>query len=96
MKSQILNVTAIKLSFFLYSGVDHSVLKQVGEQFLNIRSGSGATGAKAQYRGGELSCPTKNLNITLTPLECLLQFYHLSLNFCFLPFALALALLPTR
>lgn len=29
------------------------VLKQVGEQFLNIRSGSGTTGAKAQYRGGE-------------------------------------------
>lgn len=37
--------------FFL--GVDHTVLKQVGEQFLNIRSGSGTTGAKAQYRGGE-------------------------------------------
>uniref|UniRef100_A0A674NAW8 Ubiquinol-cytochrome c reductase core protein 2b n=1 Tax=Takifugu rubripes TaxID=31033 RepID=A0A674NAW8_TAKRU len=35
-------------------GVDHTVLKQVGEQFLNIRSGSGATGAKAQYRGGEV------------------------------------------
>ncbi|XP_015253647.1 cytochrome b-c1 complex subunit 2, mitochondrial isoform X2 [Cyprinodon tularosa] len=34
-------------------GVDHSVLKQVGEQFLNIRGGAGATGAKAQYRGGE-------------------------------------------
>ncbi|KAF7663012.1 hypothetical protein LDENG_00219250 [Lucifuga dentata] len=35
-------------------GVDHVVLKQVGEQFLNIRSGTGATGAKAQYRGGEV------------------------------------------
>uniref|UniRef100_A0A3Q3VQW8 Uncharacterized protein n=1 Tax=Mola mola TaxID=94237 RepID=A0A3Q3VQW8_MOLML len=35
-------------------GVDHIVLKQVGEQFLNIRSGSGTTGAKAQYRGGEI------------------------------------------
>ncbi|CAG04434.1 unnamed protein product, partial [Tetraodon nigroviridis] len=35
-------------------GVDHTVLKQVGEQFLNIRSGSGTTGAKAQYRGGEV------------------------------------------
>uniref|UniRef100_A0A8C5EXZ2 Cytochrome b-c1 complex subunit 2, mitochondrial-like n=1 Tax=Gouania willdenowi TaxID=441366 RepID=A0A8C5EXZ2_GOUWI len=33
-------------------GVDHSELKQVGEQFLNIRSGAGATGAAAQYRGG--------------------------------------------
>lgn len=38
---------------FFNSGVNHSVLKQVGEQFLNIRSGSGTTGAKAQYRGGE-------------------------------------------
>ncbi|XP_041670771.1 cytochrome b-c1 complex subunit 2, mitochondrial isoform X1 [Cheilinus undulatus] len=35
-------------------GVEHAVLKQVGEQFLNIRSGAGTTGAKAQYRGGEL------------------------------------------
>ncbi|MEQ2185783.1 hypothetical protein GOODEAATRI_021753 [Goodea atripinnis] len=35
-------------------GVDHSVLKQVGEQFLNIRGGAGTTGAKAQYRGGEV------------------------------------------
>ncbi|XP_012731562.2 cytochrome b-c1 complex subunit 2, mitochondrial isoform X2 [Fundulus heteroclitus] len=34
-------------------GVEHSVLKQVGEQFLNIRSGAGTTGGKAQYRGGE-------------------------------------------
>ncbi|XP_035002147.1 cytochrome b-c1 complex subunit 2, mitochondrial [Hippoglossus stenolepis] len=34
-------------------GVDHAVLKQVGEQFLNIRSGAGTTGATAQYRGGE-------------------------------------------
>ncbi|KAM6897410.1 cytochrome b-c1 complex subunit 2, mitochondrial isoform 1-T1 [Xenentodon cancila] len=34
-------------------GVDHAVLKQVGEQFLNIRSGGGTTAAKAQYRGGE-------------------------------------------
>lgn len=42
-------------------GVDHTVLKQVGEQFLNIRSGSGTTGAKAQYRGGELNW-TKNLS----------------------------------
>lgn len=41
------------------------MLKQVGEQFLNIRSGSGATGAKAQYRGGELSCRKKNNNFRL-------------------------------
>ncbi|NXF12140.1 QCR2 protein, partial [Smithornis capensis] len=35
-------------------GVKHSVLKQVAEQFLNIRSGAGASGAKAVYRGGEI------------------------------------------
>ncbi|XP_064789554.1 cytochrome b-c1 complex subunit 2, mitochondrial-like [Oncorhynchus masou masou] len=35
-------------------GVDHNVLKQVGEQFLNIRSGMGTPGTKAQYRGGEV------------------------------------------
>ncbi|XP_028286544.1 cytochrome b-c1 complex subunit 2, mitochondrial isoform X3 [Parambassis ranga] len=39
-------------------GVDHTVLKQVGEQFLNIRSGAGTTGAKAQYRGGEIRIPS--------------------------------------
>ncbi|XP_062859418.1 cytochrome b-c1 complex subunit 2, mitochondrial [Trichomycterus rosablanca] len=39
-------------------GVDHDVLKQVGEQFLNIRSGTGAVGAKALYRGGELRAQT--------------------------------------
>ncbi|KAM3591691.1 uncharacterized protein V6R79_005856 [Siganus canaliculatus] len=38
-------------------GVNHSVLKQVGEQFLNIRGGSGTTGAQAQYRGGEIRVP---------------------------------------
>ncbi|XP_076856171.1 cytochrome b-c1 complex subunit 2, mitochondrial [Brachyhypopomus gauderio] len=35
-------------------GVDHAILKQVGEQFLNIRSGTGTAGSKALYRGGEL------------------------------------------
>ncbi|MEE6497729.1 hypothetical protein FKM82_002824 [Ascaphus truei] len=35
-------------------GVSHSVLKQVGEQFLNIRSGAGSAGVKAQYRGAEI------------------------------------------
>ncbi|XP_029311849.1 cytochrome b-c1 complex subunit 2, mitochondrial isoform X2 [Cottoperca gobio] len=38
-------------------GVDHEVLTQVGEQFLNIRSGAGTTGATAQYRGGEVRLP---------------------------------------
>uniref|UniRef100_A0A674D7W5 Ubiquinol-cytochrome c reductase core protein 2a n=1 Tax=Salmo trutta TaxID=8032 RepID=A0A674D7W5_SALTR len=35
-------------------GVNHSVLRQVGEQFLSVRSGAGVAGAKAVYRGGEL------------------------------------------
>uniref|UniRef100_A0A8C8RBP6 Cytochrome b-c1 complex subunit 2, mitochondrial n=1 Tax=Pelusios castaneus TaxID=367368 RepID=A0A8C8RBP6_9SAUR len=35
-------------------GVSHSELKQVGQQFLNIRSGAGSSGVKAQYRGGEI------------------------------------------
>uniref|UniRef100_A0A8C7YNA5 Ubiquinol-cytochrome c reductase core protein 2b n=1 Tax=Oryzias sinensis TaxID=183150 RepID=A0A8C7YNA5_9TELE len=42
---------------WLLLGVDHDVLKQVGEQFLNIRSGAGSAGAKAQYRGGEVRLP---------------------------------------
>lgn len=42
------------MSFVLYVtvGVDHAMLKQVGEQFLNIRSGAGTVGSKAMYRGG--------------------------------------------
>uniref|UniRef100_A0A8D2PBY0 Ubiquinol-cytochrome c reductase core protein 2 n=1 Tax=Zosterops lateralis melanops TaxID=1220523 RepID=A0A8D2PBY0_ZOSLA len=35
-------------------GIKHSTLKQVAEQFLNIRSGAGAPGAKAVYKGGEI------------------------------------------
>lgn len=35
------------------TGVKHSDLKQVAEQFLNIRSGAGISSAKATYRGGE-------------------------------------------
>ncbi|XP_056389721.1 cytochrome b-c1 complex subunit 2, mitochondrial isoform X1 [Hyla sarda] len=35
-------------------GVSHSVLKQVGEQFLNVRSGAGSASVKSQYRGGEI------------------------------------------
>ncbi|XP_054892249.1 cytochrome b-c1 complex subunit 2, mitochondrial [Poeciliopsis prolifica] len=35
-------------------GVNHSVLKQVGEGLLSTRSGAGASVAKAAYRGGEL------------------------------------------
>uniref|UniRef100_A0A8B9DNW5 Ubiquinol-cytochrome c reductase core protein 2 n=1 Tax=Anser cygnoides TaxID=8845 RepID=A0A8B9DNW5_ANSCY len=35
-------------------GVKHSNLKQVAEQFLNIRSGAGTSSVKAIYRGGEI------------------------------------------
>ncbi|KAK2097673.1 Cytochrome b-c1 complex subunit 2, mitochondrial [Saguinus oedipus] len=35
-------------------GVSHPVLKQVAEQFLNMRGGLGLSGAKAKYRGGEI------------------------------------------
>ncbi|XP_047215250.1 cytochrome b-c1 complex subunit 2, mitochondrial-like [Girardinichthys multiradiatus] len=35
-------------------GVNHSVLSQVGEGLLSVRSGTGAPVAKAVYRGGEL------------------------------------------
>ncbi|XP_059405921.1 cytochrome b-c1 complex subunit 2, mitochondrial-like [Carassius carassius] len=35
-------------------GVSHAALKQVGEQFFSTHAGTGAAGAKAVYRGGEL------------------------------------------
>ncbi|XP_060028827.1 cytochrome b-c1 complex subunit 2, mitochondrial [Erinaceus europaeus] len=35
-------------------GVSHPVLKQVAEQFLNMRGGLGLSGPKAKYRGGEI------------------------------------------
>ncbi|XP_077359918.1 cytochrome b-c1 complex subunit 2, mitochondrial-like isoform X1 [Festucalex cinctus] len=41
-------------------GVDHSVLKQVGEQFLNIRGGAGTSAAQARYRGGEIRLPSSS------------------------------------
>lgn len=34
-------------------GVNHSVLRQIGEELLSARSGSGASIARAVYRGGE-------------------------------------------
>lgn len=65
--------------------MEHAVLKQVGEQFLNIRSGSGVTGAKAQYRGGEISLPkffkkAKKKN----------PVYHTPLSVCYFPCPLIL------
>ena len=70
---------SLSLWCILNSGVNHAVLKQVGEQFLNIRSGAGSTGAKAQYRGGELTWYLKkkktHLNVgacnTLSVICCL-------------------------
>ncbi|KAK7833307.1 hypothetical protein U0070_017306 [Myodes glareolus] len=59
-------VTSEELHFFVQNhftsarmalvglGVSHSVLKQVAEQFLNMRGGLGLAGAKAKYRGGEI------------------------------------------
>ncbi|KAM9843415.1 ubiquinol-cytochrome c reductase core protein 2a [Aulostomus maculatus] len=41
-------------------GVEHSVLKQVGEGLLRTRSGPGAPIAKAVYRGGELRVQTQD------------------------------------
>ncbi|XP_067859640.1 cytochrome b-c1 complex subunit 2, mitochondrial [Heptranchias perlo] len=35
-------------------GVNHTVLKQVGEHYFNMRSGTGAVGAAAKFRGGEI------------------------------------------
>ncbi|XP_075420714.1 cytochrome b-c1 complex subunit 2, mitochondrial [Tenrec ecaudatus] len=35
-------------------GVSHPVLKQVAEQFLNMRGGLGLSGARSIYRGGEI------------------------------------------
>uniref|UniRef100_A0A3Q3X018 Uncharacterized protein n=1 Tax=Mola mola TaxID=94237 RepID=A0A3Q3X018_MOLML len=41
-------------------GVKHSVLRQVGEGLLSVRSGSGAPVAQAVYRGGELRVHTND------------------------------------
>lgn len=46
------------------SGVNHSVLRQVGEGLLSARSGVGAPVAKSVYRGGKSLC-FKNSNIKL-------------------------------
>eukprot|EP00062_Callorhinchus_milii_P009050 gi/632952420/ref/XP_007891841.1/ PREDICTED: cytochrome b-c1 complex subunit 2, mitochondrial isoform X2 [Callorhinchus milii] len=35
-------------------GVNHDILKQVGEHYLNMRSGTGTAGAKAKFRGGDV------------------------------------------
>lgn len=38
---------------FMSPGVKHSVLRQVAEGLLSVRSGAGAPVVKAVYRGGE-------------------------------------------
>ena len=62
------SMEALMTFFFFSPGVDHTVLTQVGEQFLNIRGGAGSTGAKAQFRGGELSRHCSKLHVGHTPL----------------------------
>uniref|UniRef100_A0AAX7U2C0 Ubiquinol-cytochrome c reductase core protein 2a n=1 Tax=Astatotilapia calliptera TaxID=8154 RepID=A0AAX7U2C0_ASTCA len=52
-------------SFFFFflrvlKGVNHSVLRQVGEGLLSARSGVGAPVAKSVYRGGELRVQNKD------------------------------------
>ncbi|XP_006892761.1 PREDICTED: cytochrome b-c1 complex subunit 2, mitochondrial-like [Elephantulus edwardii] len=59
-------VTSEELHFFVQNhftsarmaliglGVSHPMLKQVAEQFLNMRGGLGLAGAKTVYRGGEI------------------------------------------
>lgn len=39
----------------IYPGVKHSVLRQMGEGLLSVRTGAGAPVAKALYRGGKSS-----------------------------------------
>lgn len=39
--------------------MSHPVLKQVAEQFLNMRGGLGLSGAKTKYRGGKRFVPLR-------------------------------------
>lgn len=47
------NLLSANVGVFIRPGVQHSVLRQVGEGLLSVRSGAGAPQAKAVYRGGE-------------------------------------------
>uniref|UniRef100_A0A4W3I8Q5 Ubiquinol-cytochrome c reductase core protein 2b n=1 Tax=Callorhinchus milii TaxID=7868 RepID=A0A4W3I8Q5_CALMI len=40
--------------FNVFLWVNHDILKQVGEHYLNMRSGTGTAGAKAKFRGGDV------------------------------------------
>ncbi|TRY95354.1 hypothetical protein DNTS_016027, partial [Danionella cerebrum] len=51
-------------------GVDHDSVKQIGQQFLNIRSGKGGVCPKAVYHGGELRHQTgSGLTHTMVAIE---------------------------
>lgn len=50
--SSYVTVTLLGINYCI-AGVKHSNLKQVAEQFLNIRSGAGTSSVKAVYRGGK-------------------------------------------
>lgn len=50
---------------YMKPGVQHSVLRQVGEGLLGARSGAGAPEVKSVYRGGKSLC----LIATLTSLR---------------------------
>ncbi|MEQ2199427.1 hypothetical protein XENOCAPTIV_027052, partial [Xenoophorus captivus] len=55
VKMAVTSPAVVALDGLLYvTGVNHSVLRQVGEGLLSVRSGTGAPVAKAAYRGGEL------------------------------------------
>lgn len=49
-------MTLLEINYCI-AGVKHSNLKQVAEQFLNIRSGAGTSSVKAIYRGGKYMFP---------------------------------------
>lgn len=59
---------------FIFPGVKHSVLRQVGEGLLSVRSGAGAPVAKAVYRGGKI-CQQHD-----TPLDELRYYYWILLG----------------
>uniref|UniRef100_A0AAX7UNX2 Ubiquinol-cytochrome c reductase core protein 2a n=1 Tax=Astatotilapia calliptera TaxID=8154 RepID=A0AAX7UNX2_ASTCA len=63
VSSQQVRICVTSFFFFflrVLKGVNHSVLRQVGEGLLSARSGVGAPVAKSVYRGGELRVQNKD------------------------------------
>uniref|UniRef100_I3KKG3 Ubiquinol-cytochrome c reductase core protein 2a n=1 Tax=Oreochromis niloticus TaxID=8128 RepID=I3KKG3_ORENI len=60
VSSQQVRICVTSFFFFYLKGVNHSVLRQVGEGLLSARSGVGAPVAKSVYRGGELRVQNKD------------------------------------